>query len=82
MTNVIPLPGVNPRAFVNENAAKDLEEVVELIRAGHLAGFAIVTVQKNGNTGFQWSVPTGMGRLAYVGVQSMAFEMMRIMRDV
>lgn len=82
MSKVTPLPGVKPRKFVNESAANQLQGMVNKIRDGELAGFAIVAIKTNGDTSSHWNVPSGMGKFAYIGTSSMFYRMLKEIADV
>lgn len=73
------LPGIQPRAVINYQAASELQEIVEKILKGEVAGIAWATVNPVGVASHGWNAPTGMGKHLFVGISSMAHRMMDAM---
>lgn len=77
MSKVIALPGVKPRKFINEDAANQLQHIVDKMRSGQIVGMAWVSMTPNGDVSCGWDFPTNMGEKLYYGVQALSYKMMK-----
>lgn len=77
MTNVTALPGVQPRTFINDQAADRIQEVVDRIRSGDIVGIAWVTITPNRVTNCHWEAPTNLAEYLHFGVSSLSYRMIK-----
>lgn len=73
---VVALPGVQPRTFVNESAADELQKVVEGLRSGDYVGVGYVVIDSDGRSISDWNIPNKMGHYLFLGVARLYHEIM------
>ncbi|MDO8608589.1 MAG: hypothetical protein Q7R40_18810 [Phaeospirillum sp.] len=76
MANVRALPGVTPQSFINEDAIKMVERVLDRLRTGEVVGVAYVAVKPTGTSTSGWNCPSAMGNHLFAGIARIQHDMM------
>lgn len=73
---VIAIPGVQPSTFINENAADELQKIVDGIRSGDFVGIGYVAIDTDGRSQSNWNIPNKMGASLFLGIARLYHELM------
>lgn len=73
---VVALPGVQPRTFINGDAADELQKIVDGIRSGDFVGIGYVAIDTDGRSQSNWNIPNKMGSQLFLGIARLYHELM------
>ena len=74
---IVALPGVQPATMINNEAADELQKVVNHLRSGEAVGVAYVYINEKGLGTTGWNGPTSKGANLLSGVCRLQYEMIK-----